>query len=740
MLPPTPLKPSWRQYFTGTLGAPLALFGIVVLFYWKLVLTNQYTWLEAGDIVSQVLPWFQFQAGEWHKGRFPMWDPTSWFGQPLFGQGQPGQAYPLNWLLFLAPLKNGWMRQSVLHWYFVLIRYLAALNAYALCRSLNRSRLASLVGGCVYGLGGYIANTDWPQMVNGAAWSPLVFLFLFRAERGVKPWSSALLSGFFLGFGWLAGHHQMNLLVSLAAAALWIWICLRDKKIDWRVAKLATASMAIAALASTFQTLPMAEYGQRAVRWVGSPEDPVGFAQKVPYSVHAMYALSPENLLGIFIPGAGSGFDPFVGVTALAFAFLGFALAWRTKEVRWLAAIGLGGVLYCLGGDSLFHGLMYALVPLVEKSRVPAAGTLLISIGLAPLCAFGIDLIPEAAASTWTRRVTTVLAGIALIIVGVAIVGYLRKLPDLENRILLTALAASLAAVILTGWRMQVLSTSLGAVAALGLILFELSNVSTFYWPNIAVPEQNKYLHYMGEHGDLVDFIRSVGVGSRVQYTDDITYSIGDWYGIESINGYGASVLDNVWHMDLFSKRGLEFFGVRYFLGKKPLNANQVEVFRGKSGVKVFENPSAYPRAWSVHEVKTVANVKEAHQSFSSKEFDPQTSAILVKQAPALESCSNEDDSVLTPIHQPNFIHIQARLECRGMIIVTDSFFPGWRATVDGKSTPIYEVDGGVRGIVVEKGAHEIDMRYRPWTVFAGGAMTLFAAALVALVCARERS
>jgi hypothetical protein len=272
------------------------------------------------------------------------------------------------------------------------------------------------------------------------------------------------------------------------------------------------------------------------------------------------------------------------------------------------------------------------------------------------------------------------------------------------------------------------------------MILFELSNVSTFYWPNRAVPEQNKYLHYMGEHGDLVNFLRSVGVGSRVQYTDDVTYSIGDWYGIESINGYGASVLDNIWHMDLFSKRGLEFFGVRYFLGKKPLNPNQVEVFRGKSGVKVFENPSAYPRAWSVHEVKTVASVREAHQTFSSEAFDPQTSAIVVKQSPALESCSNEDDSVLTPIHQPNFIHLQARMACRGMVIVTDSFFPGWRATVDGKSTPIYEVDGGVRAIVVEKGAHEIDMKYRPWTVFGGGLMTLLAAAVVALVCARELS
>src|SRR4029077_2298308 len=132
----------------------------------------------------------------------------------------------------------------------------------------------------------------------------------------------------------------------------------------------------------------------------------------------------------------------------------------------------LGGLIFALGADSLFHGILYALMPMVEKARVPGAGTLLLSIGLAPLCAFAIDLLPDAAASVWTKRVALVLAGIALVILGVAIVGYLRKLPELENRILLTALTAALAAGILTGWRTQFLSARLGAAAALGLILF----------------------------------------------------------------------------------------------------------------------------------------------------------------------------------------------------------------------------------------------------------------------------
>ena len=69
-------------------AAPAFLALLVILFNWKLVLTDQYTWLESVDITTQVLPWFQFQASEWHAGRIPLWDPHAWGGQSLIGQAQ----------------------------------------------------------------------------------------------------------------------------------------------------------------------------------------------------------------------------------------------------------------------------------------------------------------------------------------------------------------------------------------------------------------------------------------------------------------------------------------------------------------------------------------------------------------------------------------------------------------------------------------------------------------------------
>src|SRR5439155_12573901 len=104
--------------------------------------------------------------GEFHAGRFPLWSPYEWGGQPLIGQMQPGVACPLNWILFSLPLDDGWIQQPYIHWYFVLLHYLGGVFCYWLCRDLKRTFRASIFAGAAFGLVGYMGNTDWPQMLN----------------------------------------------------------------------------------------------------------------------------------------------------------------------------------------------------------------------------------------------------------------------------------------------------------------------------------------------------------------------------------------------------------------------------------------------------------------------------------------------------------------------------------------------------------------------------------------------
>src|SRR5262249_6564893 len=97
-----------------------------------------------------------------------------------------------------------------------------------------------------------------------------------------------------------------------------------------------------------------------------------------------------------------------------------------------------------------------------------------------------------------------------------------------------------------------------------------------------------------------------------------------------------------------------------------------------------------------------------------------------------------DDEDVQMPLHTPNYVRIGANLSCRGMVVLTDAWYPGWRATVDGRSAPIYEIYGGVRGVVAEPGPHVIEMRYRPLSVILGGCLSALAALITLWVLWRR--
>ena len=105
------------------------LLTLVAGFYWKLILTDEYVWFDHSDMVYLEIPRLEFQAREFQRGRFPLWDPHIWMGQPLIGQTQPGPLNPLNLLMMLWPLDEaGYLRFGVLNSYFVAMHMVAALG------------------------------------------------------------------------------------------------------------------------------------------------------------------------------------------------------------------------------------------------------------------------------------------------------------------------------------------------------------------------------------------------------------------------------------------------------------------------------------------------------------------------------------------------------------------------------------------------------------------------------------
>jgi len=194
---------------------PALLILICIGFFWKLVLSDQYTWLDLPDNANQVLPWFQFKAGEWHNGRIPLWDPTSGAASRCWRRVSPEP--PIDQLAAVSGPAAERVDTPVLSTLvFRAHSRSAALFCYWLCRDLKRSHAASLLSGLAFGLGGFMGTNTWPQMLNGAVWAPVVLLFFLRAMRGERPVASAAWSGVFLGIAFLSGHHQIPIFLSLA--------------------------------------------------------------------------------------------------------------------------------------------------------------------------------------------------------------------------------------------------------------------------------------------------------------------------------------------------------------------------------------------------------------------------------------------------------------------------------------------------------------------------------------------
>jgi hypothetical protein len=369
---------------------------------------------------------------------------------------------------------------------------------------------------------------------------------------------------------------------------------------------------------------------------------------------------------------------------------------------------------------------------LVEKARVPAAATVLFAVGLAPLAAFGLDALRNVDTNVDAARLEAcatkagwVLLGFGAVLGFASLFFYAARVPLAisDNRLVITALCSILAGALL----MARFSSRAAAAAAIALVLFELGNVTDY---NLATADRatHPYLYKLAEHYDLAAFVR----GSRIVYdATAIPYNIGDWYGIEALNTYAASVPRDLWQHQVFSPRVQDVMGVHYYLGLTPPRADLHEVFQGRSGVKVFENEKSFPPVWSVHRASNVPDSKQAGAMLADPQFDARQQVFLIgENPPQLSSCAEDD--VWMPRHEPNYLVIKASMSCRGMVILTDTWFPGWRATVDGRAAPIEKAYGAFRGVVVDGGDHTIEMRYRPSSVFIGAALTALAA-LIAL-------
>jgi hypothetical protein len=187
-----------------------------------------------------------------------------------------------------------------------------------------------------------------------------------------------------------------------------------------------------------------------------------------------------------------------------------------------------------------------------------------------------------------------------------------------------------------------------------------------------------------------------------------------------------AGLAKNIFSLAYPYVRVQNLLAVNFTLSRKPPRADQKLVFHSGSGVEVLANADALPRVRIVHRIDQVPSIQEVNKLVNDPSFDARTRALIIGPAPALEACTADEEAKVTK-GSLNSLTVHTRLSCRGMLVLADTWYPGWIATVDGRRVPITEVYGALRGIVLERGEHQVRFRYRPLSALIGAIMTFAA-------------
>jgi hypothetical protein len=155
--------------------------------------------------------------------------------------------------------------------------------------------------------------------------------------------------------------------------------------------------------------------------------------------------------------------------------------------------------------------------------------------------------------------------------------------------------------------------------------------------------------------------------------------------------------------------------------------------------VKIYENLGVLPRAFVVPEV-IISEGDAALAVMREAGFDPARQVILeppvATPAAALATAPCLDCVYTTTLalYQPEQVVVDVEAACPGWLVLTDSYYPGWRASLDGQPASIARADLLFRAVAVPAGAHRVEFVYDPLSFKLGAAISLLALAVAGLV------
>lgn len=684
------------------------------------------------DIVTQIYPWRYFSINEMKAGRIPLWNPYSFAGTPHLANYQSAALSPLNTLFFL-PIKfiDAW---SIL---VLLQPLMAGLFTYILMRKMKVGKLGSLLSSISFMFCGFLVT--WLGYATlGYAILPLpfaIYCVLQFADAQKYRWLIFLSLTFPLSY--FAGHFQTSLYFAIGVIAFIIYnlIFSNKKKPYFESFVFIFAGL----LFTAPQVLPTIELYMHSVR--------SELFQKVE-------AIPLNYLVTLFSPdfygnpvtrndwyGHYAEWNGYAGAIALA---LGCYAMFFERNKKTIFFIVLALVSFLMAFDTPFQSLLVALkIPVISTSAASRI-IVLFSFSVAVLAGFGFDSLLRRKNK---KRFLMWVAIVFGIFFATSAIGFL-SITDAEkiniawkNSVLPAAILLLLTFILYFLVFLKNKKKSLILVATIVILSgFEMYRFAS-KWQNfdpkelvfVDVPvtafynSQNHYDRALGLSGgeDAVYYKMPILSGYdplfKAEYGELIQF-IG--------KGKPAAPERSVVVFPLngkFTPQALNLLGVHYIVHKTsdgtfswafPFNKYPAEQFTkiyDDPYYKVFKNRTAYERAFVVSSVQKIDSSKIPEKMFESNLKEV---AFVEEEINGSSKLSQGTARIIE--YNPNKVSIKAVTKGDAFLVLTDNYYPGWKATVNGKNAKIYKANYSFRGVFVPKGESNVIFTYVPLSFYIG--------------------
>lgn len=677
-----------------------------VLFFYRHVLFYE------GFVVPWDLRYFHlshasFIAESFRDGELPLWDPYTYCGRPFYANIQTQLFYPpLALMIVLSNWSGGRHLFYFLEWEVMLHVFLAGVFTFWLLRRLGSGRPAALLGATVFQLGGFFASqTQHMGAVNAAAWMPLAWLSVLALGDGFsRRWLAAL--AFSLAMSILSGLPAVTVVVFVSCVLLALLLVLfRLARAPLLVVILVGCLWGL--LLAAIQFLPTSELNGLSVAQYRS--DWLKTGGGLPLA--ALVSLVAPNYYGIFDLKHYSGpWNPtflylYCGMLGLVLALLA-GVARKSRQTSAFAILTLTCVLAMLGDSTPIGKNLYLLLPeFVRNGLHPEFAMPAFTLGLAVLAGLGAQQFLK---RRWVACAAVAISALDLTLVGSARpmnTGTVREQPGVtrdsfeDSRLVLE--------------RMRSLVNRSSPPARIDTV--DASMNWTMTAPLIQIPSANG--------NDPLALARSIQVR--------LAFCIGErWGAYYQISNLDSPVLDLV--------------NVRYVLSRGPLNAAALE--RAKfvhvadlPGNQVYENTEALPRFFLVNRVRVVSEMAQAARVLKSPDFDPRSEAVVEGPVDYWSTAALPSGQVRLLDYRPNQVLLEVDAPTSAFLVTSETHYPGWRASVDGRTRSIAYTNVAFRGLPVPAGRHKVLLEFAPSILWRSAVLSAAAWVVLLWVWVRGR-